>query len=198
MNCVDFEPLMADALGDELSPGDRRVFEAHLGECTRCRQEYATARRAVGMMRQLPGPMRVSARREGDRLVIEDKPAAGRVWDRPSSLSFDRLKSRSHRLRSAARASGGLFRYAAIVLIAFTAGYALHAGAVSRQLSAISHQSSAFTTRYSTVGNRQSTFDNDGSYHTLRGALVSAHIRNPGRSDLAKCLIAVARTEPSK
>ncbi len=183
MNCVDLEPLMADALGDELSPGDRRVFEAHLGKCTRCRQEYATARRAVAMMRQLPGPMRVSARREGDRLVIEDKPVAG---------------SMGHRLRSAARASGGLFRYAAIVLIAFTAGYALHAGAVSRQPSAVSHQSSAFNTRPSTFGDRQSIFDNDGSYHTVRGALVSAHIRNPGRSDLAKCLIAVARTKRSE
>jgi anti-sigma factor RsiW len=39
MNCEEFEMLMADALGDELSPNDRPVFEAHLAECDCCRQE---------------------------------------------------------------------------------------------------------------------------------------------------------------
>ena len=67
MNCEDVEMLLADALGDELADADRAAFEAHLAECERCRREYETTRAAVQSMRALPGPQRVTVRREGDR-----------------------------------------------------------------------------------------------------------------------------------
>ncbi len=69
MKCEDVEMLMADALGDELSSDDRSVFEFHLAECDRCRQEYETALRAVDTMRLLPGPRPLrtgSIHRRGD------------------------------------------------------------------------------------------------------------------------------------
>ena len=71
-DCEDFEMLTADALGNELSEADRPAFEAHLAQCEKCRREYETASRTVSMMRALPGPTRVTIRREGDRLVIDD------------------------------------------------------------------------------------------------------------------------------
>ena len=43
MDCQAFEMMMAEALGDELSPEDRPAFEAHLASCDRCRREYESA-----------------------------------------------------------------------------------------------------------------------------------------------------------
>ncbi len=168
MNCANLELLMADALGDELSPGDRIAFETHLGECQKCRQEYATARRAVAAMRELPGPVRLvhdsnlARAGKGDRLVLAEKQTAGSAWVQPP-----------------ARKSAGLFRYAASLLIAFAAGYALNE-----------------RPNPLTVGPEPSRDSQETTSDTLRGALVSVHVRNPARCDLAKCLIAFAHTEP--
>lgn len=175
MNCANFELLMADALGDELSPGDRIVFEAHLGECQKCRQEYATARRAVAVMRELPGPVKLvrdsnlATAGKGDRLVLEDKRAAGST-----------ARGAPRWLKPPARKSASLFRYAASLLIAFAAGYALNERPNPLP-----------------VGPKPSRDSQKTTSDTLRGALVSVHVRNPARCDLAKCLIAFAHTEPS-
>lgn len=177
MNCEDIEMLMAEALGDELSPADRPAFEAHLVECDRCRREYESARQAVATMRALPGSKRVTVKREGNRLVIEDTRAAG-------------FSPRGHprRLKPAARAAGGIFRYAASVLIAFAAGYALHVGLMavdaSRRVELVTQGDEAPTVMLPATGD------------TLQIALASAHARNPARSDLAKCLVAMAHAKP--
>ena len=104
MKCQDFETLMADALGNELAPADQPTFEEHLAQCDTCRHEYATACETLATMRRLPGPEPVTLKHDGARLGIEDAPMGTR------------------------RPLRGAFRYAASVLIAFTAGYALHAG----------------------------------------------------------------------
>ncbi|MCG8405266.1 MAG: zf-HC2 domain-containing protein [Phycisphaerales bacterium] len=107
MNCQEFETLLSDALGGELAERDRPVFETHLAECERCRLEYETSRAAVQSMRELPGPARVAVSREGDRLVIG-----------PVSQSGAQLRQSF---------TQNLLRYAASVLIAFAAGYLVHA-----------------------------------------------------------------------
>jgi anti-sigma factor RsiW len=172
MNCEEFEMLMVDALGDELPSRRHPAFSAHLAECSKCRRDYESARRAVETMRDLPAPRPVTVRREGDRLVIENPRAAG----------FN-PRGRPRRLTPATRLGRGLLRYAASVLIAFTAGYALHAGLMVRG-----------AVRPGGIPVRQGTEtglpEPDGG---LQQALVDAHDRSPSSSNLAKCLMAMAR-----
>ncbi len=174
MNCEEFENLLADALGDELSPEDRPVFEEHLGSCERCRLEYESSREAVAAMRALPGPQRVSVRREGNRLVIEDDDGVRR--------SPGRVR-RNGGLSRAAWWRSRVSRYAASVLIAFTAGYIAHAALVVQETP---------MPRGGIVQVPESK-TRTGQQESLRGALVSAYTRNTARSDLAKALIAMAR-----
>lgn len=158
MSCEDLELLMADALGGELSEADRLVFEDHIAACARCRDEYESARAAVAMMKTLPGPTHVTVRREGDRLVIGSGSRRSMPW------------------------GGGLLRYAAGLLIAFSAGYGLNAGLLLYD-----------AVRGSvTVSPRDPAEDGPGSEGSLEGALIRAHARRPLRSGLAKCLIAMS------
>lgn len=168
MNCEKFESLLADALGDELSPGDRPVFEEHLASCERCRREYETSHEAVTAMRTLPGPQRVSVRREGNRLVIVDD---------------ERTSGTPRGPKPAAWWASGVFRYAASVLIAFTAGYIAHA--------ALGDQA-----RYGSSETVVEAPDDGGDRlraESLEVALVSAYTRKAGRSDLATAFIAMAK-----
>lgn len=174
MNCEEFENLLADALGDELLPEDRSVFDEHLVSCQRCRLEYESSREAVAAMRTLPGPQRVSVRQEGNRLVIQDDERTG---GSPRGLR------RGGGLPPAARWTSGVFRYAASVLIAFMAGYIAHATLVV--------QSGA--PRKDGIVEVPESKTEIGRQESLQGALVSAYTRNTARSDLAKALIAMAR-----
>ena len=174
MNCEHSDMLMADALGNELSPSDRSAFEDHLAECERCRHEYETARAAVETMRALPGPPRVIVRREGDRLVIESKRGADLG---PGGVP--------RRLKPAARMVGVVFRYAASVLVAFATGYALHAGMAGRADSVVQDHGAPVSNRYHVPAGA-------ASGDSLQAALLSAHAGNPARSNLAKCLIAIS------
>ncbi len=172
MHCEDFEMLMADALGNELAASERPAFSAHLDKCPRCRQDYESALEAVGMMRELPGPQHVTVRREGDRLVIDQRRATG----------FS-LRGGWRELKPATRLGRGLLRYAASVLIAFAAGYMVHAGLMV---------TGAGRPGPIPVGQGTETGlpESDGG---LQGALVDAHDRSPSSSNLAKCLMAMAR-----
>jgi anti-sigma factor RsiW len=165
MNCEDCELFMADAIGEELDPSQRASFSAHLAQCPKCREEYESAMRAVKTMRELPGPRHVAVRREGDRLVILGRSAApfrlGRLF------------------------SGGVFRYAASVLIAFAAGYALHAGWMATEPPRRVEMPPAETSEQ-----EERVPGSD-----LQGALAYAHNRSPSSSHLAKALMAVAHGE---
>ena len=154
MKCEDFQMLLADALGGELSDADRPAFEAHTAQCPRCRAEYESMSGAVRSLRALPEPQAVSVRRVGDRLILSERSPRALTWF-------------SHRL----------LRYAAGLLIAFSAGYGLRAGLAP-------HDDAS--------GRPVALVANDGSKRgSLEGAIAGAHLRNPARSDLAKCLIAM-------
>jgi len=179
MSCEEFESLLADALGDELSPEDRPRFEEHLASCTRCRREYETSREAVTNMRDLPGPQRVSVRREGDRLVIQDAVDSNAG---PRGLPTSRV-----RVPPAAQWRSGIYRYAASVLIAFTAGYIAHAAlGVQEAVTPIHPKIVELPPEQIEVDEPQS----------LQGAIASTYTRSRGRSDLAKALIAMAGHKP--
>ena len=155
MNCEDFQMLLADALGGELSDTDRPAFEAHVTQCSRCRHEYESMRGTVRSLQALPEPQPVSVRRVGGRLILSESSRGVRV-----SFSY------------------GLLRYAAGLLIAFTAGYALRAGLIPRDAAPGG-------------GAAIQVADARPKRGTLQVAIAGAHLRNPSRSDLAKCLSAM-------
>lgn len=164
MTCENFETLMADALGNELSPEDRPAFEAHLASCESCRREYESLSGTIATLQNLPGPQKVSVIREGSKLVIDESGDA-------------RLRRHRHD-----RGRGAwILRYAASVLIAFVGGYAFHAAQEGIG------QGPVLTNVPDKLQDRpvqQPTGD-------LQGALVRAHARKPLRPDLAKALIAL-------
>ncbi len=167
MNCEDSETLMADAASGELSDTDRPAFEAHLAECAKCRLELESLQRTVAQMRGLPGASGV-----GDVPDLRAKTilaATGGLEDRWS----EKLVSHQQPGRGLRRPGGGVFRFAASVLLAFAAGYGVHAGLM---------------TGVSVPGNHHVV---KGEPVTLTHALVSAHRQNPSRSDLANCLAAM-------
>ena len=185
MKCEDFQMLLADALGGELSDADRPAFEAHTAQCPRCRAEYESMSGAVRSLQALPEPQPVSVRRIGDNLILGVHPdTLGVHPDTPLPLRGrgqgegvpGRTLSESSR-GTATWFSHRLLRYAASVLIAFTAGYALR---------------STLAPRDDASGRPVALVANDGAKRgSLEGAIAGAHLRNPTRSDLAKCLIAM-------
>lgn len=164
MNCEDFEMLMADALGDELTEGDRTAFEAHLGTCESCRHEWQSLKRTLDATLTLAGPRKVRVQHDGERLVIEPM----------ESDAFSMLQGPK---RTAPR-YGGLLRFAASILFAFTAGYGVHAGFMMADDARQQQPTAQFESTPSP---------------TVRGSLVTAHARNPSRSGLAKCLATIMR-----
>lgn len=174
MNCQDIEPLMADALGGELSAEDRVTFDAHLRDCTACREELESNRRTLSMMNQLPGPQRVNVHRDGDRLVIQDESSASR---NPESTAPGKSLRAGMRTITA-------FRYAAGLLIAFTAGYAMHVGVTLTQ---------PITPQPIRIARDGGPDDVAARQVNLRSTVRSIHARQPGRSTLVKALIAIGR-----
>lgn len=159
MACEDFELLMADALAGEISEADRRTLQAHLANCERCREDFESSGAAIAAMRTLPAPQHVSVERQGNSLVIHcDPPLVSIPW------------------------GGGLLRYAAGLLIAFSAGYGLNAGLLLIDSTESRHPPAPIVVAVATTPNAG----------TLEKALVQTHIRRPARSSLAKCLIATA------
>ena len=151
MICTDFEPLLADALGGELTAADGPKFYAHIAACASCRTAYQEGSSAVSVLRSLPGPQRVA---------LETDTAIG---------AADAAKT------GRPRAANALLRYAASVLVAFAAGYALSG------VRTPSPQDRTTAQRPSQKG-----LADGGSF---RIALARVHQRNPSRSDLAKGMI---------
>ncbi len=158
MNCEEFQMLLADALGGELANADRPGFDAHAAQCARCRAEYESMSGAVRSLQALPQPKPISVRRVGGRLILSES-------SRGAMTSF----------------SYGLLRYAAGLMVAFTAGYALRAALTPRD----TLPSSGGVTQVADAGSKR---------NTLQLAIAGAHLRNPARSDLAKCLSAMYDT----
>jgi len=154
MNCEDFQMLLADALGGELPDAQRPDFDTHIARCSKCRREYESMCGAVRSLQSLPEPQPVNVRRVGGRLILSES-SRGTM----TSLSF------------------GLLRYAAGLMIAFTAGYALRA-----VLAPPGALPSSGVVQVADAGLKRDT---------LQLAIAGAHLRNPGRSDLAKCLSAM-------
>lgn len=167
MNCNEFELLLADALGDELSGAERPAFEHHLSQCENCRREYDATMGTVRTLKSLTGPQRITIEREDDRLVIREATSSSPI----ASTSVKSFRPFRH----------SVMRYAASVLIAFTAGYGLHAGMM---LTGSGDQS------LMTDPIHKPTIVHSDN-HDFQSALLNVHMKNPARSDLAKGMIAM-------
>jgi len=162
MNCETFETLMADALGGELPTADERPFNEHLASCEACREFYEVHRGTLDILHSLPEPQRVRVERIGEQLILHD----------PSVATSER------RMRRGAPwwLPTGAVRYAASLLIAFTAGYALHVGLMMREGVQFKVAPVAATA---------------SGGETVQRALVEAYQRSPRRTDLAKYMAAL-------
>ncbi|MDO8630124.1 MAG: zf-HC2 domain-containing protein [Phycisphaerales bacterium] len=174
MNCERFESLLADALGDELSSANRQTFEEHLRTCERCRHEYESSSAALSALRSLPAPSVVPASvAEAHSIRHSDTaPTIKRVAPRWLSL----------------------LRYAAAIVIAFAAGYFYRA---ERASLAVKPGVGPATVAYvsdepGVLGDRERFAQ--ASPHNFEAALAGAHLQDPSRSDLAKCMIAMFAT----
>ena len=56
MNCERTRDMLADYLGDELTPTERQAFDSHLSACEHCRSEVDSLQAAVRALRQLDPP----------------------------------------------------------------------------------------------------------------------------------------------
>ena len=158
MNCQDFENLLPDALGGELSESEQAAFEGHLAACATCRSEHKSLTGAVGRMRSLPEPAALSVRRVGDGLLLTPSTSA--------SISALRWT----------RSSRGFLRYAAVILLAFVAGYST--SSVNSVTPNVTHSPVAVSPGGNPANN-------------LQTAVAMQFSRNPARSDLAKGLLAM-------
>lgn len=178
MNCEQFESLLADALGEELSPANRPAFEEHLRACERCRGEYESSSAALSAMRSLSGPSMVSM----DVGENHGVPFARVAWTTQKRVT----------LRWPAA-----LRYAAAIVIAFGAGYLYRAE--QPLLTATPDVGPTATVGAIDVhGVLGAPSDREllahASPRSFEAAFAGAHLQNPSRSDLAKCMIAMFAT----
>ena len=160
MNCEQFMDQLAEALGDELPPTMQSEFDTHVASCTKCRREYQSMRDTMSTLRQLPPAPEVSVRRLDDSLVF------GRSTD----------------LRRLARFRlGAIFRYAAIILLAFLVGFATRGGSDTGPR--VPHVKEGVS-----APARPPRVDGDDTFRT---ALAGAHRQNPSSTRLTKLLVAL-------
>lgn len=166
MSCADFELLMAEALGDEIGAADRARLDAHLRDCAACREAFAEAGEAVGLLRRLPGA-------EDDLLAA--RTAAGQ----------ERWTSKGPGASGGRRWLLPMLRYAAVVAAAFAAGYAW----------SDRHPQQAATS-LEVPDLSEAELQEDPAQHatSFESALARAYRRKPGGSDLAKCMSALFRS----
>lgn len=160
MNCERFMDVLADALGNELPPTMQAEYDTHMASCAACRRESESMHETLSTLRHLPPAPEVSIRRLDGSLVL------GRSTD----------------LRRSARPRwDAMFRYAAIILLAFLAGFAIRRGPeVSPGVPHVKEGSSPPPP--------PARVD---EYVTFRTALAGAHHKNPSSQRLTKLLMAL-------
>ncbi len=179
MNREMFERLLAEALGNELSSANLAAFEACLADHPEWQHEYRAAIKTLRVLAELDAPRQVEVRRSGDTLVIAPQQGS------------------RHPTATVARSNplGGWHRYAAVILIAFTAGYALHGALLVKEAARppqafVAGKPQDHTTPIATPNRKAES----RHVESFRDAVIHAHRRKPSRSGLATCLIAMAKS----
>ncbi|MFQ5413948.1 MAG: anti-sigma factor family protein [Phycisphaerae bacterium] len=187
MNCDDVQRLMADAVGDELAPADEAAFLVHVAGCAACRDAYDRHRGAVAILRRVTGPPRVTSQ------------------PRATVVSPERRRGRTRSAHPMATRWTRVLGYAASVVVAFLLGHGIrtgpeHTGIVdNHDADSVPVASAGPATDSATSPSITSTTPPGGAAtrapvgtrRGFRAALAVVHRRHPGRSDLAKGLIAL-------
>jgi anti-sigma factor RsiW len=174
MKCDDVERLLADAVGEELSPSESAALEEHLAACPRCRSEIESLRGTLGLLKNLAAadPTNEHAAAIRPITVAIETRQADSFSARPTPLS------RIGKLRS--------YRTAAGLAIAFLAGYGV------RHLLTPNPESTSVV-QVTDSGTMPGPEETDAaSADSVRRAFLDARMRHAGGSDLARCLIALA------
>lgn len=173
MSCSDFQELISDALGNEISDADRATLDRHLATCTACRTEFQRSCASLAALRAFGPPPEVTILRNGDRLTMEPL--------------------RKTRLRRAA-VSRQWLRYAACIVFAFIAGYFVAAGRESAGLLKHGH----LVHQESPSPSQRDLTRPAGT--TLEAAIAAVHLQHPDESPLTKCLLALAtpKSQPNR
>jgi len=173
MNCREFESILADELGGELSQRDRSAFASHLAECAACRAEHEAHRATLERLREsVPGPIRATMNQEDGRVVITTGQDA------------------SNHKASGIRIPTALMRYAAVILLSFAAGYLARAWD-DPKTSNVDHET-VLAESDDRLDSPSPTMDGDNQKgESIREAVLVAHRRNPSRSNASKFIAAM-------
>ncbi|MBU0638208.1 MAG: zf-HC2 domain-containing protein [Planctomycetes bacterium] len=105
MNCAMFRERLADYIGGELEPEQHAVFATHVSECPTCRAEVRALQAAAAVL---------------DAGVLSREEAAERTATLAPPVA---VAARVPRLARRPRMIYAALRYAAVVALAFGAGY---------------------------------------------------------------------------
>lgn len=173
MNCREFESLLADKLGNELSNDDRTEFESHVAACAACRAEFEAHRATLERLRRsVPGPTRATMKQEGGRVLITTHNDSG------------------NREKAGLRFPGTLLRYAAVILFSFAAGYLARSIDVD-PTSNPEHDTVLVESRDQSNATRPTGEKGGMESDSIRQAVLVAHRNNPTRSNAGKFIAAM-------
>lgn len=159
-DCARFIEQLADTLGNPSPAEPSPELVEHLAACRDCRRVYDDARAGLAALRELPEPAELTIHIGDDRVVVPLPRSTRRSAPRFAALA----------------------RYAAVILLAFSAGFLARSWAPTTGPAGDDRS----------VTRLVDTRPADSPSDSLRTALMQAHRRNPGTSDLAKLLMAVA------
>ena len=80
MNCKQLEDQVIVYLDGKAAPAERRVVEAHLGECNGCRQRVAEFRQLWGVLEELPTVMPSASFDAAVRARVAAEPRRESFW----------------------------------------------------------------------------------------------------------------------
>jgi len=159
------QEMLADYLGGELDESQKQQFEAYLTGDPALAAEVDSLRRTLAAMRAIDEPVTAPVPWDGTPPARTDDPRA--------SGADDRTVWKHGRMAV-------LLRYAAIIVFAFGAGFLANAGA----------RGPGVTTPSSVVEPAPKNQDRARQWETR---IAVAYAKQPGRSGLARSLVALAR-----
>ena len=186
MTCEQIELLFADALGGELEPSDRRIFDAHLVSCAGCRAEFAALTDTAALLRGYLA----------DNRPVSDANVAREDVANISGSGDDvglGAKNRAQRV-SVSRSTlwPALLRYAAVIVLSFGIGFAVRGGLINTQGDEPSIASGAGQTdSVASSDNFKKPPSRKSLEATLEARLLAAHQAAPHASDFTKSLMAI-------
>jgi anti-sigma factor RsiW len=176
MNDIDRDELLAGYLGDELNEADRARFEAMMADDADLAAEAAALRRTIEAMRALDA----AAPGMGDAPLLGHAPGIGPA---PPKAGVTPATPLARPLRVW---GGAVIRYAAVIGLAFAAGYVMRGGETPPALTG-----SSTARPIDDAGGEAPLPAERAAGQWLRRA-GEVYLNRPGGSSFARSLVAIA------